>query len=130
MALALPASRRGFTLVEVLVALVILGVALAAASRAATVAVDSAQEARLRTLAGWVAQNRAAELVASGAFPGAGSESGRSAMAGMAFEWQQLTSETPNAAFRKVEVKVLRPGGAQALATVNAYLVRPPGARP
>ena len=119
--------RRGFTLIEVLVALAILAIALAAAARAANVAIDSAQETRLRTLATWIAQNRVAELMATNVFPSTGTVSGRSSMAGIDFEWQQVTSETPNAAFRKVELKVLRPAQAQSLVTLNAYLVRPPG---
>ena len=117
----------GFTLIEVLVALAILAIALAAAARAANVATDSAQETRLRTLATWIAQNRVAELNATRSFPGAGNVSGRSSMAGIEFEWRQATSETPNAAFRKIEIKVLRPGETQSLTTLNAYLVRPPG---
>ena len=119
--------NTGFTLIEVLVALAILAIALAAAARAANVATDSAQETRLRTLATWIAQNRIAELTATQVFPSAGTTSGRSSMAGIEFEWQQVTSDTPNAAFRKVELKVLRPAQAQSLVTLNAYLVRPAG---
>ena len=118
---------HGFTLIEVLVALTILAIALAAASRAARVATDSAQETRLRTLATWVAQNRIAELTATNAFPGVGNVNGNSAMAGAEFNWQQTTSTTPNAAFRRVELTVLQPGDTRYLVKLNAYLVRPPG---
>ncbi len=120
----------GFTLIEVLVALTILGIALAAASRATSVATDSAREARLRTIAIWVAQNRIAEMTATKVFPAAGSTNGRAQMAGIDFEWRQLTSETPNAAFRKIELNILRPGDTQSLTTMNAYLTRPPGSAP
>ena len=129
-ALGASESSTGFTLIEVLVALTILGIALAAASRAASVAADSAREARLRTIATWVAQNRVAELTATKSFPAAGTINGRTQMAGIDFEWRQLAAETPNAAFRKVELKVLRPGDTQSLTTLNAYLTRPPGAAP
>ena len=118
---------HGFTLIEVLVALTILAIALAAASRAARVATDSAQETRLRTLATWVAQNRIAELTATNAFPGVGNVNGNSVMAGAEFSWQQTTSTTPNAAFRRVELTVLQPGDTRYLVKLNAYLVRPPG---
>jgi len=120
-------QSKGFTLIEVLVALTILAIALAAAGRAASVATDSAQEIRLRTLATWIAQNRVAELTATNSFPASGTVNGRSSMAGIEFEWRQVTAETPNAAFRKIELKVLRPAQAQSLVTLNAYLVRPPG---
>ena len=125
-----PESSTGFTLIEVLVALTILAIALAAASRAASVATDSAREARLRTIATWVAQNRIAELTATKIFPTAGTTNGRAQMAGIDFEWRQLTSETPNAAFRKIELSILRPGEAQSLTTMNAYLTRAPGLSP
>ena len=117
----------GFTLIEVLVALAILAIALAAAARAASVAIEGAQETRLRTLATWIAQNRVAELMATPLLTATGEISGRSSMAGIEFEWQQKISETPNTAFRKIELKVLRPARAQSLVTLNAYLVRPPG---
>lgn len=126
----IPECSKGFTLIEVLVALTILGIALAAASRAASVATDSAREARLRTIATWVAQNRIAELTAMRIFPSTGTTNGRAQMAGIDFEWQQLTSETPNAAFRKIELNILRPGDTQSLTTMNAYLTRPPGFSP
>lgn len=120
-------ATRGFTLIEVLVALAILAIALAAAARAASVAADNAEETRLRALATWVAQNRIAELQALNVFPNNGSASGRNSMGGAEFEWQQTTAETPNSAFRKVTITVSRPGIAQTLVTMNAFLVRPPG---
>jgi general secretion pathway protein I len=121
---------RGFTLVEVLIALAILAVALSAAIRASSVAVDSANETKLRTLATWIAQNRIAELRAEtrlGPQPGIGETSGRATMANVEFAWTQRVSSTPNSAFRKVEVAVLRPGGTQSLVSLNGYLVRRPG---
>ena len=126
---------RGFTLIEVLIALVILAVALAAAARAASVATVGAEESKLRTLATWVAQNRIAELSATRSFPPSGSSTGKSTMSGIDFEWQQTASDTPNAAFRKIEVRVYRPDASpttrrsqpQSLAALTGYLVQPVG---
>lgn len=120
---------RGFTLVEVLVALAILAIALAAAMRAASVATEGAQETRLRTLATWVAQNRIAELTAARLFPGVSVTDGKSRMGAIEFDWRQTVSETPNPAFRKVELAVMRPGGG-VLVTLNAYLTQAPGSSP
>jgi general secretion pathway protein I len=117
--------RSGFTLIEVLVALVILAVALTAASRAARVATDSAQESRLHTLATWVAQNRIAELTASRAFPATGNTSGHGRMAGVEFDWKETVASTPNPGFRKFTIDVLRPADTQILVTLNAYLTQP-----
>jgi general secretion pathway protein I len=120
-------STRGFTLIEVLIALIILGVALLAAARAANIATEGAEESKLRTLATWVAQNRIALLTATRSFPATGTTSGSSAMGGIDFAWQQTASDTPNAAFRKIEVRVLRPNDTQTITTLNAYLVQPIG---
>jgi general secretion pathway protein I len=43
-------KQAGFTLIEVLIALAILAIALTAAMRAASVATDSANETKLRTM--------------------------------------------------------------------------------
>ena len=118
---------HGFTLIEVLIALVILAIALAAAARAASIATVGAEESKLRTLATWVAQNRLAELAATQSFPASGTSTGRSNMGGIDFEWQQTTSDTPNTAFRKVEMRILRPNDPQTLISLTGYLVQPVG---
>lgn len=121
---------RGFTLIEVLIALVILAVALAAAARAASVATVSAEESKLRTLATWVAQNRLALLTTTRSFPASGIATGKSTLGGIDFEWQQTASDTPNAAFRKIEVRVFRPNDPQTLTNLTTYLVQPAGEAP
>ena len=118
---------RGFTLIEVLIALVILAVALAAAARAASVATVSAEESKLRTLATWAAQNRLALLTATRSFPASGIATGKSTLGGIDFEWQQTASDTPNPAFRKIEVRVFRPNDPQTLTNLTTYLVQPAG---
>ena len=128
------ARNTGFTLIEVLIALAILSIALAAAMRATAMATTSAEEVKLRTYATWVAQNRAAELTARRIFPSVGVENGQAEIAGMPFSWTSTSSETPNSAFRKVEIAVTRApivaGAAGAaderkLATLTVYLARP-----
>jgi general secretion pathway protein I len=116
---------KGFTLVEVLIALAILSIALAATMRAAAMSVTSAEQSTLRTYANWVAQNRAAELTARRAFPSAGVENGTMEMAGRQWRWEQTAAETPNVAFRKVELKVFdMQAGSAAFATLTVYLSR------
>ncbi|MBN8766428.1 MAG: type II secretion system minor pseudopilin GspI [Thiobacillus sp.] len=117
--------QRGFTLIEVLVALAILAVALAAASRAAAMMADSSAELRERLLAGWVAQNRLAELQARRAWPEAGIREGEVEQAGVKMVWREAVSATQNRAFRRVEISVAAAGrDARALARLTGYLAR------
>ena len=98
--------RRGFTLVEVLVALTIIAVALAAGFRSVAQSAESATVLKARTLALWVAQNRlaAAQLEIPG--PAIGERDGSEPQAGALFAWHQSVSGTPNPAFRRVEITV------------------------
>ena len=97
---------RGFTLLEVLVAIAILAVALAASVRAVSSATDNTAELKLRLLANWVAQNRLAEHVAARGFPSTGENEGTSEQAALKFRWHESISETPNPRFRKIEIRV------------------------
>lgn len=123
-------AQQAFTLVEVLIALAILAIALSAAVRAASVAVDSAHESKLRTLATWIAQDRIAlanaQVMTSARLPPVGASSDSQTSAGIDFGIQTSVGDTPNPAFRKLDVRVLRPGGSQALVIMTTYLVAVP----
>lgn len=109
---AAPRSRSacvGFTLIEVLVALVILAVALGAAVRAAGIATDGALDAKERLLGLWVAQNRLAAYTTGLPFPNTGERSGEETQFDTTFTWRERISETANPYFRRIEIKVYAP---------------------
>lgn len=115
--------NKGFTLLEVLVALAIVAVSLGAAVQLAAGLVDTSQNLRQRTLARWVAQNRLNFLLATNQFPAIGSSSGEDKMAGQQFTWQEDVSNTPNQFFRRVEVRVYSPQDQDfALSILTAYV--------
>ncbi len=119
------ARRSGFTLVEVLVALAILAIALAAAMRTLHLATDGARDSRLRLAATWAAQNQLAELTARRAFPDASTDEGFVEVAGVALKWQNTYSSTPNPLFRKVDIRVSTAADpSYALAQLAGYLVK------
>jgi general secretion pathway protein I len=103
-------SSRGFTLVEILVALAILAVALAAGMRAVAQSADGATMLKQRTLALWVAQNRLAAAQLASPWPAPGLRDGEAVQAGARFVWRETVSGTPNPAFRKIEIVVADPG--------------------
>ncbi|MCX8099126.1 MAG: type II secretion system minor pseudopilin GspI [Casimicrobiaceae bacterium] len=105
----LPTLERGFSLIEVLVALVILSVGLIAASRAAFVAVSDQGFLRDRTLARWVAHNQLASLRldSTRAVPGARLRD-MVTQGGVRFEVVTSVTATPSPLFARVEVEVRR----------------------
>jgi len=98
--------KKGFTLIEVLVALAILAVALAAASRASSMSLSGSESLKQRLLAGWVAQNRLAEHTARRDWPDTGSNTGEAEEGGVPMRWEERVSATPNALFRRIEIVV------------------------
>jgi general secretion pathway protein I len=96
-------------LVEILVALAIVAVALAAGMRALAQSADSASTLKSRTLALWVAQNRLANAQLADPWPALGTSSGDTEQAGARFVWRETVAGTPNPAFRKIEIIVAEP---------------------
>ena len=99
---------RGFTLLEVLVALVIIGVALAAAMRGAMALTTGAEDARFRLLALMTAENRLLELRLVRQRLDVGQADLECEQAGVVFTCQQTIKSTPNPFFRRVEMRVFR----------------------
>lgn len=100
---------NGFTLLETLVALAIIGIAMAAAMRSTHFAIDTVGDLKTRTAAAWVAQNVSNELLATRVFPESGASSGQARQGLQDFLWRQEVSVTPNYSFRRVEIKVFLP---------------------
>jgi general secretion pathway protein I len=106
-----PWRRRGFTLLEVLVALVIIGVALAAAMRGALSLTTAAEDTRYTMLATTVAENRLLELRLARGGLEIGQTTTPCAQADVEFECLQTVKSTPNPFFRRVELQVFRVSG-------------------
>lgn len=130
--IGLPTPRRGpqrraagFTLIEILVAVAILAVALAATTRAASMATDGALETRHRLLATWAAQNRVAEIRARGLFPPAATTRLATEQGGLALAIEETVTDTPNPALRRIDLAVADardPG--RVLTRLTAYAAR------
>jgi general secretion pathway protein I len=97
---------RGFTLIEVLVALAIVAVALLAGVRAVGAMAQTNVELKLRLLAQVAAENRVAELRAARAFPDVGSRTVDCPEGRAALQCAEEIKATPNPFFRRLEVRV------------------------
>ncbi|MGB3290813.1 MAG: type II secretion system minor pseudopilin GspI [Burkholderiaceae bacterium] len=98
--------QRGFTLIEVLIALAIAGVALAACVRALGIGVNGVRNMQERSLAQQAAQNFLAEMRLQAVMPDLGRRTGPCPQGAMAFKCEQLVQATPNNNFRRVTVRV------------------------
>jgi general secretion pathway protein I len=101
-------AGRGFTLLEVLVALVIIGVALAASMRGAMSLTTTAEYTREKMLAIMTAENRLLELRLARERLEQGESSLPCEQGGQTFQCVQAVKPTPNPFFRRVEVRVYK----------------------
>jgi general secretion pathway protein I len=97
---------RGFTLVEVLVALAIVAVALAAGLRAAGTLTDNSQRLAEVVAAQWCADNALSNLRLTRQLPGVGDADFSCEQLGRPYAGTLATRPTPNPNFRRVEATV------------------------
>jgi general secretion pathway protein I len=103
-------AERGFTMIEVLVALAIIAVALAASLRAVGSLASGEADLHRRLLAGWSADNALAQLHLRHAWPDVGSTSFDCSQGNLQLRCTEHVTATPNPVFRRVEVMVTMPG--------------------
>jgi general secretion pathway protein I len=100
-------SRQcGFTLLEVLVAMVVVGTALGASLRAVGSLMQNGSALRASMMATWSAENRLAQLRLSREFPPLGRRSYECPQGNLLLTCQEEVAPTPNPFFRRVEVSV------------------------
>lgn len=101
-----PRHQDGFTLIEVLVALAIAGVALAACVRALGVGATGVRAMQERSLAQQAAQNFMAEARLQPVFPAVGRRTEACPQGPLGFQCEQIVQATPNPDFRRMTVRV------------------------
>ncbi|HEY1608529.1 MAG TPA: type II secretion system minor pseudopilin GspI [Paraburkholderia sp.] len=109
---------RGFTMIEVLVALAIIAIALAASLRAVGNLASSEADLHRRLLAGWSADNALAQLHLAHVWPDIGRHQFDCSQGNLLLECIEQVAATPNPMFRRVEVSVTTPGRSGSLAQI------------
>lgn len=116
-------QQQGFTLLEVLIALAILAIALAAAIKGISSHVSNLAYLKERSLAHWVGLNALTELRVSGQWPNSGDIKGDENMAGREFNWIITVTEVEGGDVRRLDVKVTpEDDDERPLSTMVAYV--------
>lgn len=119
----------GFMLVELLVALAILALPLAAITRSMSQAIDNTAALRDRSIALWIAQDQIALHRMRNDWPDVKVTNGTRELAGRNWRWQEQVITTPVAQLRRLEVEVRDAEHPQVLAHLVAFL-RDPNSKP
>lgn len=101
------ASMRGFTLLEVLVALSICAMAGIAVMQISGEHIEHLSAIEEQTYASWVAENQLVEIRAQGdKWPAKTGHKGKTELAGVTWYWQEDVIRTADSSFVKVVVTV------------------------
>lgn len=115
-------KEKGFTLIEVIIALAVIAISMAAVINGVGKNISNASYLREKTLAHWVASNKVAEIQLSNVALDADEKSGEETLANLRWEWNVDIDDTDIEDIKRVTVAVQREGNDTPLATVVAFV--------
>lgn len=98
---------RGFTLLEVMISLVVVGLALGAVVVAVGRAAADQDHLRRVTFGRWVALNALTEIRLSETYPAVGSRNGDSEMGPFRYRWRMVVNQTDEPDVRRMDIEVV-----------------------
>jgi general secretion pathway protein I len=101
---------RGFTLLEVIIALAIVALSVGALLGSVTSSASNIIFLKDKTMAEWVALNRLTEIRISKQMPDIGKRTGETILGGMRWQWEQEVLELPVKGMFRIDVRS-RPTG-------------------
>ncbi len=101
-------DQRGFTLVEVVVALAITAIGMLAVFKTIGDTAHNVTDLRDRTFASWIADNQITEIRISGEMPSVDETAGEVEFAGRRWHWVTKVSQTQVQGLRRIDVTVRR----------------------
>lgn len=116
---------RGFTLIEVMVALTIVAFSLTAVAASMSQMIDAATTMRDRTYASWIAQNKITEIRLANTIPEVGTSSGEIEFGNTDWEWRVVISESGIEDFMRIDVSISLAGEDYVIRTVTGFMGEP-----
>ncbi len=126
-------GQHGFTLIEVLAALIIVALGMMAVIQAVSQTASNSTYLRDKTIAHWVALNQLTETRLQRTPPAIDETSDEVEMAGREWRWTMTVTQTPVESMRRIDISV-RPAEADpksSMASVTGFYgtaIAPPGA--
>ena len=118
--------HRGFTLVEILVALSIIAIAMGALIKASGDNTYSLSYLKQKSIGHWVAMNEVVRLEMEKKWPSLGTDKDDTEMAGHIWYWTRTTEKTANANIRQVSFVIYADEDRkQNVARLVSYLIKP-----
>ncbi len=118
-------TSGGFTLIEVMVAMAIAALGLAAVAASVSQMIDAGTAMQQRTYASWIAQNKITEMRLENITPDVSESSGDTIYANREWTWQARISETGVENLFRVDVQVGLAGGDENIRTVTGFIGEP-----
>ncbi|TRY33500.1 type II secretion system protein GspI [Aliiglaciecola sp. M165] len=119
-------KSSGFTLLEVMLALLIFALTGTAIMKAATDHLNGVSQIEDITFATWVANNRLTQLNIYTTWPPKDNEKGSEVMAGRTWYWQQKILKTPDEDLLGIEISVgTEEDYERTVTSVTSYLAKP-----
>jgi general secretion pathway protein I len=117
--------KRGFTLLEVLVALMVISISLIAIAGEMIHMLNTANTMQERTYASWIGHNKVTEMRLANVVPEVSTSSGELDYANREWAWRAVVSETGVDNLFRVDVTISYPGGDPIMRPITGFIGEP-----
>ena len=117
--------RQGFTLLEVLIALMVISISLVAIAGEMISMLNAANTMQERTYASWIAHNKVTEMRLANIVPEVSTSSGELDYANREWAWRAVVSETGVENLFRVDVSISYPGGDPIMRPITGFIGEP-----